>query len=92
MDRGENWMQQPRQEHAQSGQKQVIVPASAQRVDGAGGTKLSGYAIHTGEARSTEDVTVRGGKAPIIERGEADDDEIEETLSEIDASSGGAPD
>ena len=85
-------MQKPPQEQAPPGQGQVIIPASAQRADGLGSRDLSGYAIHTGKARSIEDVTVRDGTAPIIERGEADDDEIDETLSEIDASSGGAPD
>jgi hypothetical protein len=39
-----------------------------------------------------EDVTVRHGTAPIIERGEADDDDIQAGLAEIETDSGGAPD
>jgi hypothetical protein len=31
---------------------------------------IEGYALHTGAARSTEDVTIRGGQAPILARGE----------------------
>ena len=85
-------MQKPHQGHDALGQGQVIAPASARGMDGAGSTEVAGYAIHTGEARSTEDVTVRHGTAPIIERGEADNDEIEEALSESTASSHGAPD
>ena len=85
-------MQKQRQEHAAPGQTQVIMPASARGTEGAGSKEVAGYAIHTGEARSTEDVTVRGGTAPIIERGEADDDELEESLAESTASSQGAPD
>jgi hypothetical protein len=54
----------------------------------AGGHEVAGYAVHTGEARSTEGVTVRDGTAPIIERGE----EVEEQPEERAASSQGAPD
>ena len=85
-------MQKPRQAHAVPGQSQVITPASTRCAEGAGGAEVVGYAIHTGEARSTEDVTVRDGTAPIIERGEADEEEMEENLAESTASSQGAPD
>jgi hypothetical protein len=86
-------MQKQRQEHTAPEQKPVIVPASARCADGSGSADVAGYAIHTGEARSTEDVTVRHGTAPILERGEADDEEdAVEWLSETTASSGGAPD
>jgi hypothetical protein len=85
-------MQKQRQEHAVPGQKPVIMPASARGMEGAANREVAGYAIHTGEARSTEDVTVRAGTAPIIERGEAELDELEEGLAESTASSQGAPD
>jgi hypothetical protein len=85
-------MQKPLQGHDALGQKPLIVPASARGTDGVGSSEVAGYAVHTGEARSTEDVTVRGGTASIIERGEADDEEIEESLAESTASSQGAPD
>ena len=71
---------------------QIITPASARSGAEPGDRERSGYAIHTGAARSMEDVTVRHGTAPIIERGEADDDEFEERLAEIETDSGGAPD
>jgi hypothetical protein len=101
--RGEDWMQKQRQQHAAPGDMSrerepsrapgaVIMPASARCVDGVGSTQVAGYAIHTGAARSTEDVSVRDGTAPIIERGQADDDEVEEGLAESTASSLGAPD
>jgi hypothetical protein len=51
-----------------------------------------GYALHTGQARSMADVTVIDGSAPILERGEADDDEIEDALADALPASGNAPD
>jgi hypothetical protein len=96
-------MQKPRQRHAGPGDMSrkrepsrapgaMITPASARGIERAGSREVAGYAVHTGEARSTEDVTVRGGTAPIIERGEADDGEEDEGLTERTASSEGAPD
>ena len=37
-------------------------------------------------------LTIRNGTAPILERGQGDDDEIEELLDEALPSSGNAPD
>ncbi len=72
---------------------QVITPASARQVDGMAAADLEGYAVHTGEARSTEDVTVRRGTAPILARGEGGEDEdAEEPLDDVNFASGGAPD
>ena len=86
-------MRKARQEQVPARQKRMIVPAGAQRPDGAGSLELSGYALHTGQARSTEDVTVRNGTAPIHARGEGVEDEDEaEPLDEILLASGGAPD
>jgi hypothetical protein len=90
--RRDDRMQKPRQEHDAVGRKSLIMPASARGTGGAGSSEVAGYAIHTGAARSTEDVTIRDGTAPILERGEADDDEVEESLAESTASSHGAPD
>jgi hypothetical protein len=72
--------------------RQVITPASVREASGESEGALKGYAIHTGEARSMADVTVRDGTAPILERGEGDDDEIEEVLADALPSSGNAPD
>ena len=71
---------------------QMITPATARPGQTASGTGTQGYAIHTGEARSTEDVTVRNGTAPILERGQGDDDELEELSADELLSSGSAPD
>jgi hypothetical protein len=95
--RRENRMQKQRQEHAapedmSRAQGAVITPASGRGMEGVGSKEVAGYAIHTGEARSTEDVTIRDGTAPIIERGEAAEEEVEENLAESTASSQGAPD
>jgi hypothetical protein len=91
-------MQKQRQEHAAPGTASlrapgaVIMPASARETDGVGRKEVVGYAVRTGCARSTEDVTIRDGTAPIIERGEAEDEETEESLVESTALSQGAPD
>jgi hypothetical protein len=85
-------MQNTPPEQALPKQPQVIKPVSVTCAGGTAAADLEGYAVHTGEARSTEDVTVRRGTAPIIERGEADGQEIEEGLTEIETDSGGAPD
>jgi hypothetical protein len=85
-------MQKTPEEQALPKQPQVIKPVSVNCAGETVTADLEGYAVHTGEARSTEDVTVRRGTAPIIERGEADDDEIEARLTEIETDSGGAPD
>jgi len=85
-------MQKQHQEQAAPEQNSVITPASARCMEGVGSAEVVGYAVHTGEARSTEDVTVRDGTAPIIERGEAAEEEMEEDLAESTASSQGAPD
>jgi hypothetical protein len=37
-------------------------------------------------------VTIRNGTAPILERGQGDDDEIEDVFAEALPSSGNAPD
>ena len=86
-------MRKARQEQVPGRQKRMIVPASAQRPDGADGMELTGYALHTGQARSTEDVTVRNGTAPIHARGEGvEDDDEAEPLDDVLLASGGAPD
>jgi hypothetical protein len=72
--------------------RQIITPINVRPSDRPFDHERSGYAIHNGSARSMEDVTVRHGTAPIIERGQADDDELEETLAAIELDSGGAPD
>jgi hypothetical protein len=82
-------MQKPPREHAPPGQGHVITPA--RRADKAGAARVEGYATHTGNARSTQDVTVRDGIAPIMERGEAEDDEIMDAQAESIPSSGNAP-
>jgi hypothetical protein len=69
----------------------VITPASEERDAVRPGTRTQGYATHTGEARSTEDVTVRNGTAPILERGEGDDTEIEDAMADAIPASGNAP-
>jgi hypothetical protein len=69
----------------------VITPADGRQGDRATGTRTQGYATHTGEARSTEDVTVRNGTAPILERGEGGDTEIEDALADAIPASGNAP-
>jgi hypothetical protein len=72
---------------------QVIVPASALRADGISSVDLEGYALHAGKARSTEDVTVRDGRAPLLARGEgAEEVEVEEELRDPTLASEGAPD
>ena len=71
---------------------QMIMPATARPGQTASETETQGYAIHTGEARSTEDVTIRNGTAPILERGQGDDDELEELTDDALRSSGSAPD
>jgi hypothetical protein len=85
-------MQKPPREHAPPSQGHIITPASARSADGRIDPAVIGYATHTGAARSMEDVTVRRGTAPIIERGEADDDEIEDALADSIPASGNAPD
>lgn len=70
----------------------VIAPTSATQAEAWPRTGPEGYATHTGKARSMEDVTVRGGTAPILERGEGDDTEIEDALADAIPASGNAPD
>ena len=72
--------------------KQMITHATARRAAGQEAASPEGYALHTGEARSMADVTVCDGTAPILERGEGDDDEIEEALADALPASGNAPD
>jgi hypothetical protein len=84
-------MQKPLQETVPPEKKHVIQPASARQTEGKSDAQIMGYAPHTGNARSMEDVTVRQGTAPIIDRGEADDDEIEDVLPDALPASG-APD
>jgi hypothetical protein len=71
---------------------QMITPAEGRQGQTTPGTRTQGYATHTGEARSTEDVTIRNGTAPILERGEGDDTEIEDALADAIPASGNAPD
>jgi hypothetical protein len=71
---------------------QMITPATARPGQPASGTETQGYALHTGEARSTEDVTIRNGTAPILERGQGDDNEIEEVLADSIPAANNAPD
>jgi hypothetical protein len=86
-------MQKRLEEHALPKQPQVITPASAQRTDGIDPADLEGYALHAGKARSTEDVTVRGGRAPLLARGEgAEEVEVEEELRDPTLASEVAPD
>jgi hypothetical protein len=85
-------MQNTTPEQAPPKQLQVIKPAS---INGAGRTTagLEGYAVHTGKARSTEDVTVRRGTAPILARGDGGEDEdAADPLDDVNLASGGAPD
>ncbi len=82
-------MREPAAKSGRSGQ--VITPAADRREDAMSGTRTQGYATHTGEARSTEDVTVRNGTAPILERGEGDDTDIEDALADALPASGNAP-
>jgi hypothetical protein len=70
----------------------VILPASHREVEPGRG-ELQGYATHTGEARSTADVAIRGGTAPLLEREEDDEDEESEAaLADAIPASGNAPD
>ena len=85
-------MQKTTLDHARDGQKQVITSVHAPPADPPDTEAVTGYALHNGAARSTEDVTVRDGTAPILERGDANDEESEETLDEIVTGSSGAPD
>jgi hypothetical protein len=70
--------------------RQIITPAREVGRDENAGPQ--GYALHTGQARSMADVTVIDGSAPILERGAADDDEIEDALADAIPASGHAPD
>jgi hypothetical protein len=72
--------------------RQMITPAPAQKAVEEGKARPRGYALHTGQARSMADVTVIDGTAPILERGEADDNEIEDALADAIPASGNAPD
>ncbi len=91
-------MQDRAEQQAQPEQKQVITPATAQRANGWSAADPEGYAVHTGKARSTEDVSVRRGTAPILARGEGapapaeGEDEVEEALQDPTLASEGAPD
>ena len=53
---------------------------------------IEGYVPHTGEGRSPEDVTLRDGTAPILERGEGSDDTIADAPSHSIPTTSNAPD
>ena len=52
----------------------------------------AGYACHTGEARSTEDVTVRDGNTPLWDRGAGSEPDTGQPPDDAIPSSGNAPD
>lgn len=78
-------------QHAPARQPQVIVPAYTERMDGKAPDRFGGYVVHTGEARSMEDVTIRDGHAPLLARG-VGAEEVEEDWQDAVLDSGGAPD
>jgi hypothetical protein len=86
-------MQNTPPEQAPPKQPQVIKPVCVNDAGRMPAADLEGYAVHTGKARSTEDVTVRRGTAPILVRGDGGDDEdAADPLDDVNLASGGAPD
>ena len=90
---GEPTMEKRPEERVLAKQPQVITPASAQRADSKDPARLDGYALHEGLGRSTEDVTVRDGRAPLLARGEgAEEVQVDEELHDPMLASEVAPD